>query len=354
VRESNVSTAQHEQPPTGDEERPGAPSLLLVKTDTVTGPEPASAESDDAESDEEHEEVEAYDDEEAPGFLVRLRVQVWEYIQGAGRWVRTQVREIVGILNFREFLTDTIADVAVASGYIPRAVGRWVIDPDPKTDEEGWKKRGIRAATAAAPVAFAAYVVTRPGGGRFMFAFTGGWVLLCWLTADTARRDAKMRKKAKKLKAKAAAKAKKAKLAKRYGLEETKKNKKKKDRKEVDQEMSGERGSTPAPQLTEEEIRAQVAAWVRKKISENPLGTNGIHLDPLYQAALKEGWTTSSTDRPTFRKVLEHRGIPVGQVNIGGTNLTGVKAKDVPRPRPGDHDWTPHASVSRHHQKTPQ
>ncbi|MGW2748454.1 hypothetical protein [Streptomyces sp. NPDC001450] len=279
---------------------------------------------EDAEPDEEYDQEDDDDqeDEQGPGLLIRL------------------YQEVIGPLELREFFSGVVDDFVVGTVYLVRKGTDWVFAPE---GEDAWKKIGLRALVIVGPGFIIARAIFVSRRGELVPVTLFAWVIATWLVAAAAHRDAKRRRKEKKRKEKEKRKA-----------QEKKGKKGKKNKKEVDQE-TGEQGSSTTPQPpSEEEIRARVALWIRQKIQENPHGNNGIHLGPLYDAALKEGWTTPETDRPTFRKVLEHRGIKTGQVNVGGKNLTGVKAKDVPAARPGDPDWKAHASVTRHLQKTPE
>ncbi|MGW6203730.1 hypothetical protein ACWF9B_08805 [Streptomyces sp. NPDC055089] len=353
-----MSTAQPEPASERGEDIPEPSCLLLIKTETPVSEQPTPVEPDDKEAEFEEASVE----EELPGFLVRLHFTVWEHVRVAGGWVRTLVREVLDVLDIRGFLIGSIADVAVSSRFIPRALGHWVFEPDPRAEDDAWKKMGIRAIVVGAPTVLGVYLVLRPGGSRLMWLYAAGWVVVCWITADAARLDARLRKKAKKRKAKKAEKAKKAKLAKRHGLgaadledaPKKEKKKKKEAHRRVDQGRPGER--PPLPSYTSEQLRALAIVWVRDAIGTK----NGIHLGPLWDKAKREGACKPDTPRTEFRKALEHHGITFDQVKVSGCcgkeeghNRTGVKLTDVPpapKAAPGDPHWRPHASVTHYRQ----
>ncbi|AEM88827.1 hypothetical protein [Streptomyces violaceusniger] len=336
-----MSTVEPEKtlPAPGGEEVPaGPPRLLLLKTAPVPDPagpvdepedEPAPAEEEAPEEDEGGETG----GEREPGALARAWV-----------WFRDGWREIVGVLEFRKFVIETVEDMIVSSKYLPRLAFDWAFDPDPRTDDDAWKKMGIRLLVVVGPPAGGVFLMLRPGGEVVLPIGILAWVIASWFVAEDARMDAKLRKLARKKKANAGSQAQVQRLAKKYNLspgdvaelmkakDEKQKGKKVSLEKDpVDDDPEPEEGEEEPRAWTQEDINRYVWDWVLEQIGKK----NGIHLDVLLQRAKeKEGvpkLVEPETTQPDFRRGLEARGVTVGQVKVNGDNRTGVKKSDVPR-----------------------
>jgi hypothetical protein len=334
-----VSTAEPEKPlalpPEDEPPEPEGPRLLLVKSE----PEPEAPDQDedqdqpeDAPVEEDQEDEE--DQEEEPGLLHRT----WY-------WIGEQWREIIGPLEIRRFIIETVEDLAVSTKYLPRLAYYWITAPDVK-EEGGLAKLGIRAALVIGPTVGTAYFALQPGK-EFIVPMVGcGLIVASWMFADDARDDARLRKIAKAKKSKNAERKRLVAKAARYGLdpedvaeflakEKGEQGKDDEARPKISLEKEPveeepEEGDEPVA-WTKEDVDRYVWGWVLEQIGDK----NGIHLADLLKAAREKKdapqLVTPQTKSSDFADALVYRQIKVGQVKVNGRNLTGVKKSDVPR-----------------------